>query len=470
MKNKVLLLATFIVVSFFTKAQSGFPTTAEADKFVQTNSTLHKEVEEMMGESWENLTVKAMDWDGYKGTVFGLTLTQCGRNIRSRGGNWPQDGAYAKWIVTGPKNAKGVYKVMGIYLDYDRTSFDGEYCRLGDWEFEGYRLESASEYGHKKFTLSEMKELFYTEAKAGRIDALKYFVEIQQPKDEDFRQNSPQPGQRYLWIYFKGTLAKYASDHSIVYCEYPDVYQVQLSLSEENGVWKVSNSNLLTTIHTKYELSEFQQELDQYCDFPEVAVNYESYESAGWDAVFEKRTPRPTDQGKYGQLNRRIEALYNVLESQGTDITTEDLSDFVMPQNRQAISNEKIKVASRYYMPFQTEPKETSLQYNSHDFSGAFIISKESNGSMQDIAFPGMNVQFHKASRKSKKKWETSAVNPINCRSTLSIHDSHQQPWFYVDGEWYVYDLASVYFSSEAAQKYLEELMHEDEESSDGMF
>ena len=460
--KKNLLFAALILVSTITNAQTGFPTSAQAEKFIQSDNTLHKEVEKEMGTSWDKLEVKSDGWKGYKGTPFSLTTTKCGRNIRARGGSWPEDGAFAKWIVTGPKNEKGIYKVMGIYLDYDRTSFDGEYCRLGAWEFEGYRIESASEYGHKEFSLEEMKTLFYTEAKAGRIDALKYFVEIQKPRDADFRQNIPQPGQRYLWIYFKGTMAKYAPDHSVVFCEKPDVYQVQLSLNEEEGVWKVSKSTLLTKIHTKYELSEFQNELDQYCDFPETAVNYESYQSAGWDAVFEKRTSRPTDQGKYGQLKTRINALYNLLEEKGTDITTEELKGFVLPSRLGELKNDKIKVASRYYMPFQTEPKETSLHCQEHNFTGAFIIAKEFDGVMIDIAFPGTKVKFFKSARKSKKKWEVSSVNPVNTRSNISVSDRHSQPWFYENGEWYLYDYSSIYFESEDAEAFLKKILAEE--------
>ncbi|MDX1650878.1 MAG: hypothetical protein R3277_00175 [Brumimicrobium sp.] len=465
--KKNLLLATLLVLSTITNAQTGFPTEAQAEKFIETDKSLHKEVEKQMGTTWDKLEVKSDGWKGYKGTPFSLTTTECGQSIRARGGSWPEDAAFAKWIVTGPKNSKGIYKVMGIYLDYDRTSDDGEYCRLGSWKFEGYRLESATEYGHKEFSLEEMKSLFYTEAKAGRIDALKYFIEIQEPQDTDFRQNVPQPGQRYIWVYFEGTMARYAPDHSVVFCESPDTYQVQLSLSEEEGVWRVAKSTLLTPTQTKYELSEFQNNIDQYCEFPETAINYESYQSAGWDAVFKKRTPLPADQGKYGQLKNRIDELYTMLKEKGTDVTEADLKAFILPSRIKEVENNQIKIDSKYYLPFQTEPKETSLDCQKYNFSGAFILAKEYDGRMLDIAFPGTAVQFFKSTRKSQKKWEVSSVNPINTRSSIVVSEDHSQPWFYENGQWYLYDFGSIYFESEDAKVFLKKLLNEESSSSE---
>ncbi|GEM_PF-6528794 len=467
--KKITLLTAFALSTILASAQSGFPTKAQAEKYIQSNAELRKEVEAQMGVSWNKLTVTSDGWKGYRGSVFSLTTTNCGRNIRNRGGSWPDDAAYAKWIVTGPKNAKGIYKIMGIYMDYDRTSYDGEYCTLGNWKFEGYRLESAMEYGHKEFTQEEMKKLFFDQAEAGKIEALNYFIEINPLKEDAFTQNVPQPGQRYIWVYFNGTLAKYAPDHSILHCEDQRAFKLQMSVSQTAEGWVVDKSVLQHGVSYNVELNSYQDEIDQYCKFPETPINYESYESAGWDAVYGKRTPRPTDQGKYGQLQKRIDALYQLLNEKGTSLTEEDLNSFVLPSNKANVGKNKVKVYSRYYMPFQTEPKQTSMHYQSHSFSGAFIISKEYDGKMMDIAFPGVETVFHKSFRKGKNKWEVSSTNPMRPESPIKVFDRHQQPWFFENGEWYVYDYASVFFSSEAASAFLKKLMSE-ESSSGGMF
>lgn len=449
-KLRILLLALLPTLVSNLSAQQNFPTQSECEKFIQSNQKLHAEVEAKLGEKWQNLTVVSDEWKGYNGTIFSLSLTDCGKSIRGRGDAWPDDAAFAKWIVTTPKNKDGIYRTLGIYMDFKRTTFDGELCRLGDWQPNGYRLEGGEEEGHKSFSQKEMEDLFFNAAKSGELEALNYFIEIDELKKESsFYQNVPQPGQRYISVHFSGTLGKYSSDHSVTYCLIDGHFKLVLSLQNTDGKWSIANSKI-----DNYNLNNFQLDIGQYCNVNEAIINYESYESAGWEAIYKKRTERSME-GDYSQLMKRLEELNQVLLTEGVNLSQESLLQFVRPSERSNFTPRSVKLGDQYYLPFETKSDEVSLALNNAKSESVVFWPHEQDGKMVKYAFPELKMIFDKMKKKGKSKWLPIGGNNAIFVSGSKPEYGHTQLWVLEEGTWYLFDVASAFCTSMAADEFV---------------
>jgi hypothetical protein len=458
--RRIILGLTMVLLGSYVIAQNNFPTKAECEKYIYSNDELRKEVVELMGMPWDKLTIKNDNWKGYKGTIFSTSITDCGYKIRKRGGAWPDDAVYAKWIVTTPKNAQGIYKEAAIYMDFKRTTFDGEYCRLGDWFFNGYRIEGGAEYGHKEFTTEEIKNIFFNEFKAGKISALKNFIEVKEiNNDNDFNQNVPQPGQRYLYIYFRGTEVHAADDYSVIYCASEGGYKLTLSVEKDGEEWFVTNSKI-----DDRDPAEEPLPLGQYCymDIDDPVENFETYGSAGFEAVYGKKTPRGFD-GKYGDLMNRIEALVAVLKEKGAEIQPADLEEFIQPSMRSELDDPSINISSsnvKISAPFHTDKSGKTIQLKEAKYGGAIFISQEINGEMLELALPNIEMKFERMMKKGKK-WLPAGGNTVRATSNSEPDANHYQAWIMVDGQWYLYDVPAAFSGSAACNEYIESLIEE---------
>lgn len=455
--KKIILTTVLSVLVNTLFSQNGFPTKQECEKFIQSNSKLHQEVEDKLGTDWSKLTVQSDGWKGYKGTVFSLSLTDCGRNLRNQGKAWPDDAAYAKWIVTTPKNKDGIYRQLGIYMDYKRTSYDGEYCKLGDWSFAGYRLEGGEEYGHKEFTKQEIRDVFFKEFKAGKIAALNNFIEIDElDGDDHFNQNVPQPGKRYMYVYFSGTEVNAASDNSVIYCAKEGSHTLTLNVEKSGNEWVVTNSSV-----DGRDPSEDPIPLGQYCYMnpDEPVENYETYATGGWEAIYMKKTERSTD-GKYGDLMKRMKALTTLLKEKGTDIQKEDLIPFVDPSKLSEIDDPTTTINAggrNFKLPFNTGKGEMSLKLEEVEYGGAVFVDLEIEGEMVEFALPNIKAKFLWLVKKGKK-WE-SALNYARRSSSSKLSANHFQAWVRKNDQWYLYDVQAAYVASQECYEKLNSIL-----------
>lgn len=450
--KKIFLVLALGVISNFSISQHNFPTKAECEKYIQSNSEVKKEVVEKLGVEWNKLTIVSDNWRGYKGTVFSLSVTDCGYNIRKRGNAWPDDAAYAKWVVTTPKNAEGIYKELAIYMDYKRTTFDGEYCKLGSWHFNGYRVEGGAEYGHKEFTTQEIKDIFFKSVEKGDIKALNNFIEIKEiTEDRDFNQNVPQPGQRYLYVYFKGTEGNFADDHSVMYCSSESGHKMTLSVTKVDDEWIVTNSKI-----DDRDPAEEALPLGQYCymDDDEAAENYESYKTGGWKAIYGTKTKRSTTEGKYGKLMARMKQLNEMLLAKGAELQADDLAPFVRPEAHDGLNNEKTNISASnqvFYLPYLAPKDGKSLQLTEHSFGGASLMSKElEDGSIIEFGLPNVKMKFSWIIKKGKK-WTPYGSSTSNHRCTSEPDGNHFQVWVYQNDNWFLYDVESAFCASSKA-------------------
>ncbi len=441
-------------------AQNNFPTKAECEKFIQTNSKLRQEITEVLGVDWSKLTIQSDNWKGYNGSVFSISLTECGKTMRKRGNAWPDDAAFAKWIVTTPKNAAGIYKELGIYMDYKRTTYDGEYCKIGNWHFNGYRLEGGEEYGHKEFTTQEIKDIFYTAAENGEITALNNFIEIQEiTGDNDFNQNVPQPGQRYLFVYFKGTEGNFADDHSVMHCSSEDGHKLTLSVAKVNDKWIITNSKL-----DDRDPAEAVLPLSRYCymELGAKAENYESYETGGWKAIYGTKTKRSTEEGKYGKLMSRMAKLNEILKSKGAEIQESDLKPFVRVEAHDGFMDATTNISGsnlEYTLPFLTPKDGKSLLLMEYSFGGASIVSKElEDGSIIEFGLPNLELKYSSIKKKGKN-WLPYGYNTTTLYSSSELDNGHRQVWLYLNDDWFLYDVASAFNASSAASNYVHQVL-----------
>lgn len=181
---------TFICVlfTFGISAQIAPPLLNDAKSKITNNPDIVKKIEEKMGTKLSSLSIESDNWVGYENSTFSLTRTTCGND---KGYLWPDDAIYTKFIIQGKKNSEGVYKGMGVYVYYKRSSNEGGTCYLkNNWSYWDIKLEGPTEYGYKEFNKEEAQKIFIDYVTNNKPSLLNDFIEITKVDFESFGQSS----------------------------------------------------------------------------------------------------------------------------------------------------------------------------------------------------------------------------------------------------------------------------------------
>lgn len=435
--QKAILILPILLLHFFCSAQWNIdaPSLNETQSKLLNNKALIAEIEKEMGLSFDQLEFKSDGWSGYQKSGFTLSYGQCGEAFYP---TWPQDACFTKFIINGPKDKDGVYKSMGVYADYKRSSYNGESCQLNNtWSYAGYRIESAQEYGYKEFSVSEAKSLLMDYLKGEEAHVLDNFIEITAIDFENFGQSSTSAGIHHLSFFFKGTEVQFTDDRSaIIGMEDASSLKMSLQVEKVDGQWKGSRLGLFTGAFYPYDQSYNPKSTEKvYDEF------YADYKSDGIDAIYPKRTEKAKKSGELDELSARIEGYLNLLKTKGLELTKSDLLTYISPSAQQE--------ADTWLTANLTEATKLRVLVD-FELEEVLPFKYVKDGTAMKIAFPEISAKFVRYT-KPKKKWlEQTQCSDCNGGSSSSPKTTnHKMVWIWEDNQWYLYNAQSFFMENE---------------------
>lgn len=422
-----------IALSFSTFAQWDIkpPSLNEAKSKIENSAELKKQIEAAIGFPMNKLELKSDGWSGYQGSGFSLFYRDCGEMMYPV---WPKDGCYTKFLVTGPKDSEGVYKMMGVYVDYKRSGYNGETCTLyNQWSYDGYRIESVQEYGYKEFNQEEAKNLLMNFLNSGKADVLNDFIEISSIDFENYGQSSASSGLHYLNFYFKGTKAEFTDDKtSIIGLDDSQTLRMSLQIEKVDGDWTGTKLGLYTAQMYRYEDVYNPENTEEKQD-----QMFATYGSGGFKSIYPNRTEVEKSDGELEKLESRINALLKIIQSKELELTAEDVADYFAPSNREASIEW-----------FNTNYTNASKRRQLIEFSveGGLPYKTTMNEKLVKVAFPELKAKFELYS-KPKRKWEKvdRCSDCLKASSSASSTTYHPVVWVWENDNWYLLDGPSLF-------------------------
>lgn len=399
------------------------------------DKALIKEIETQMGLPFNQLQFESDGWVGYQNSPFSLSYSDCGDKMYPA---WPKDECYAKFIVTGPKDKDGVYKIMGVYADYSRSSFNGEECKLyNQWTYKGYRIENVQEYGYKEFTIDEAKTLLMDYLNSGEAHTLDNFIEITSIDFDNFGQSSSNAGMHHLNYFFKGNEAIFTDDGtSIIGIRDPGTLIMTLQVEKKDNKWIGSKLGLLNGTYRLYD-----QSYDPRLTTNQETKMYATYKD-GLNEIYPKRTEKTKVDGELEALTKRINELYRIMEAKKLDLVFTDIQDFFAPDDA--------SFAEEWFITNFTE-SPTRYIVLSHNLEKVLPYKYTQNDQTQKIAFPELQVKTEKYNRPKKKYILETRCSNCQKRSSSNGAGSTYHPcvWIFKDGKWYLIDAQSAFLMRE---------------------
>lgn len=420
---------------------NNFPTKEKAKLELDNSKWLTEEISKLMGVPYKDLKVEHDGWLGYKGTGFSLTRTDCGKNKYGLGYKWPADAAYAKYVISGEKDKEGVYKVMGVYLFYKKSSQNNGECILEDtWRFWDYKIEKPIEYGYYEFKKEEAKTLLLDYLKTGKATELNDFVEISSIDFDYFSQSSESAGSHFLSWYFKGKKAHYTLDKTTV-LGLEDFSRVKLKIKVEkvDGKWTATNFGIYDQYGKPYSSSFYVEEVEEL-------PYYTNYEQGGWDAIYPKMTEGEKRTGDMEKLQESVKNYLEVLVSKGNELTYQDVSPFISEANSSNFESwfdENFTNAERRYV------------FQKYELKNVYPVLFDEE-SLLYVGFPEISAKTIKLKKKNKRKWEQEdRCSDCNKSSSSSLSTTiHSMVWKWEDGNWFLENPESLFLMSEKKWDY----------------
>lgn len=430
---KFTLGFVLIFNAIFTNAQWDIkvPNIDDTKNKLLADKALIKEIETQMGLPFSQLKFESDGWVGEEGSPFSLSYSDCGEKMYPA---WPKDGCYTKFIVSGPKDKDGVYKIMGVYADYSRSSFNGEECKLyNQWTYKGYRTESAQEYGYKEFTVDEAKSLLMDYLNSGEAHALDNFIEITSIDFENFGQSSSNAGMHHLNYFFQGNEAIFTDDRtSIIGIRDPGTLRMTLQVEKDGDKWVGKKLGLRTGQMYLYDQS-YNPELTTVYE----TKMYANYKDDGIKSIYPKRTEKTKVDGELEALMKRINDLYTIMETKKNDLVFTDIQDFFAPED--------VAFAEEWFITNFTESPKRYIVL-SHNLNNVLPYKYTENDHTQKIAFPELQAKTEKYNRPKKKYiLETSCRDCQKRSSSDGGTTYHPTVWIFKKGNWYLMDAQSAF-------------------------
>lgn len=435
--KRIITIFSLLIVNYYS-AQIAPPSIEDAKKRITENSQVVAEIEEKMGTKITSLTIESDKWIGYEGSTFSLTRATCGQQM---GLYWPDDALYTKFNIQSKKNKEGVYRGMGVYVFYKRSSQRGDICYLtNEWTYWDYRLEGMVEYGYKEFNKEEAQKIFLDYVNTNKPNQLNDFIEITKVDFENFGQSSESAAAHYLSFYFKGTRAILTDDQTTILGT-SDVSRVKFILKVEKvgDAWKATNFG----IYDAYSSPEKRNLLSEIQYMDKAEDNFKTFKNGGWEAIYPKRTSTPKVSGELEVLNERIKSFMELLLVKKVELTESDLANFIAPSKSKEFND---WFAKNY------NNAEKRMELVSYDYKESFPIKiKNEDGSFTKIAFPELTAKYTGKVKKGKKwKDNPSHCSSCNKRSPKDVTTTyHPMVWLFENNNWYLYNPSSIFMENE---------------------
>ena len=236
---------------------------------------------------------------------------------------WPEELISNYWEYETPKDANGMYKTISVAIVYTRLNCDKYPCLLTNtYTLDYIAVSDAFDAGHKQITEEQSLALAIHYFKSGKASAFDNMVKIN--KINIYNPTYVSATSKILKFNLSGELGLFNPDKTTLLNTMSKSFSFNLHVTYSGNSWNV-DSLVMQDIVPTFEMLETSYNVAAQNEF------YQSYQKAGFDAIYQtsKKTDKPN--GMDEKLYERTTAFYALVKAKGANLTKEDLASFIEP-------------------------------------------------------------------------------------------------------------------------------------------